>query len=378
MTSVSTLRRGCAAAALLALAWVPVQTADAPATSPGNGTLIVGSFPDHFSVIDEATSTIVGKIPFTSGIPRRTAMSRDRKRFYTLEADQEIVEILDIASRSTIDTFKLSAGNRKVRIKTLEPDPLHRYVMLVTRAATKLIDRFEIGPAELVQFDLATKKVVRTIPWPNGEERETANIQFSPDGRLMYLFSEQDILIYETDTFKQVDKWELSKPQEDGLARYQAGSTDTINDEPGFYTGLFTVQDPIQNRRIMGIGRVNLAAKSVEFSALGPATQVGFTMAPDRRVAFGLSSEIGKYEFWKFDLEAKRVVERVEFKGRPRMSLRTSSNGKVLYVYNAGETIDLYDATTYQYMKTIHLPGDHTTDLFVLPGRPAATTTSSN
>jgi hypothetical protein len=58
------------------------------------------------------------------------------------------------------------------------------------------------------------------------------------------------------------------------------------------------------------------------------------------------------------------------------MSLRTSSNGKVLYVYNAGETIDLYDASTYKYMKTIHLPGDHTTDLFVFPGRVASTNTS--
>jgi hypothetical protein len=227
-----------------------------------------------------------------------------------------------------------------------------------------------------VQFDLATKKIVRTVPWPNGEEREGANMQFSPDGKLLYLFSEQDILIYETDGFTQVDKWELSKPQEEGMARLQAGSTDNVNDDPGFYTGLFTTTDPVQNRRVMGIGRVNLAAKTIEFSALGPATNVGFTMVPNRRLAFGLMNEIGRYEFWKFDLDAKRVVERTEFRGRPRMSLRTSSNGKVLYVFNAGETIDLYDAATYKYMRTIHLPGDFTTDLFVFPGKDAATTTS--
>ena len=40
--------------------------------------------------------------------------------------------------------------------------------------------------------------------------------------------SEQDILIYETDGFTQVDKWELSKPQEEGMARLQAGSTDNV------------------------------------------------------------------------------------------------------------------------------------------------------
>lgn len=372
------VRLACIALGVFALLRVPVASQGAATMpSPGNGTLIVGSFPNQFSIIDEATSTIVGKIPYKSGIPRRTSLSADKTRFYTIEADFEIVEILDLKSKSTLDTFTLSEETKKVRIRTLEPDPKGRFLILVARPATKHIDRFEIGPSEIMQFDLATKKVVRTIPWPNGEERENANIQFSPDGKLMYMFSEQDILIYETDTFKQVDKWELAKAAEDGMGRFQFGSTDVSNDEPGFYTGLFTVQDPVQNRRIMGIARVNLAAKSVEFTALGPQTQVGFTLAPGRKLAYGLMSEIGKYEFWKFDLQGKHVAERVEFKGRPRMSLKVSSNGRVLYVWNAGETIDLYDASTYKYMKTIHLPGDHTTELFVFPGPPSAITTTS-
>ena len=42
------------------------------------------------------------------------------------------------------------------------------------------------------------------------------------------------------------------------------------------------------------------------------------------------------------------------------MSLKTSSNGKVLYIYSAGNTIDLYDAETYQYLRTITLDGDMT------------------
>jgi hypothetical protein len=376
MTSLSVGLRPLAAVLVLAGAtWTSVHTQDGGSVPyPGDGTLVVGSFAGHFSIIDEATSTIVGKIPFKSGIPRRTTLSRDRTRFYTIEADMDKVEILDIASRRTLDVFSLSEGNKTVRIKSLEPDPKHRFVMLVTRAATKLIDRFEIGPAELIQYDLSSHTVTRKIPWPIGEERETANIQFSPDGKWMYLFSEQDVLIHDTETFAQVGKWELSKPPEDGVGSLRFGATDSFNDEPGFYTGLFTVEDPVQHRRMMGIGRVNLAERSVEFSTLGPATQVGFTMSPDRKVAFGLFSEIGRYEFWKFDLAARRLVERVEFKGRPRMSLRTSSNGRVLYIYNAGATIDLYDSVTYKYLRTIQLPGDHTTDLFVFPGKPGATT----
>ena len=81
--------------------------------SAGNGTLIVGTYPDQFWIIDEATEKAVGTIPFKSGIPRRTTLSRDRKRFYTIEAGMEKIEIIDIATRSTVDTFTLSEGNKR-------------------------------------------------------------------------------------------------------------------------------------------------------------------------------------------------------------------------------------------------------------------------
>lgn len=360
-----------AAAAVVAFAlWIPLQAQQprsAAMPSPGRGMLYIGVFPNHFKVIDEATGNVVDKIPFSSGMPRRTSMSRDRTRFYTVEAGMEKLEIIDIAAKKTLDTFTLSEGNRRVRIKSIEPDPLHRFVMMVVRPVRKLVDRFEIEPSSLVQYDLAQHKIARTIPWPNGEERENANIQFSPDGKIMYLFSEQDVLIFETETFTQTDKWELSKPVEPGFGAFEFGQSDATNDEPGFYTAIFQVQDPLQNRRMMGIGRVNLSAKKVDFFTLGPASSVGFTMAPGRKKAYGLFNEIGRYEFWSFDLENKRLAKRIEFAGRPRMSLKTSSNGEVLYIYNAGNTIDLYNASTYQYMKTITLDGDVTSDLFVVP-----------
>ena len=60
------------------------------------------------------------------------------------------------------------------------------------------------------------------------------------------------------------------------------------------------------------------------------------------------------------------------------MALKTSSNGKVLYIYNAGNTIDLWDAETYQYLRTITLDGDMTAELFVFPTPPAAAPTPSS
>lgn len=359
------------AVALLA-PWVPAQTVEKGKVVAGNGTIIIGTYPNQFWIIDEATEKIIGTIPFKSGIPRRTTLSRDRTRFYTIDAGMEKVEIIDIAARKTIDTFTLSEGNKKVRVRTIEPDPLHRFVILLTSSATKLIDRFEIGAPTLMQYDLKEHKVVRTIPWPDDQERQNAQIQFAPDGKLMYLFTDQDVLIYETGGFTQVDKWELSKPIEEGFGRLEFGSTDIINDEPGYYTAIFSVSDPVQHRRTMGIGRVNLAAQTVDFYTLGPSVQVSFTMAPGRKVAYGLLQDIGRFEFWKFDLEHRKLAGRTEFKGRPRMSLKTSSNGKVLYIYNAGNTIDLWDAERYQYLRTITLEGDMTAEMFVFPTPPGA------
>ena len=101
--------------------------------------------------LDRATMTITGTVPFHSGMPRRTSLSKDRTRFYSVEAQQEKVEIIDIAARKTLDSFSLSEGTRKVRIKTLEPDPLHRFVMMVVRPVVKHPDHWEIEPSTLIQ-----------------------------------------------------------------------------------------------------------------------------------------------------------------------------------------------------------------------------------
>lgn len=336
------------------------------AQTGGNGLLYIGTYAGDIEVWDEATEKQVGRIALKTGIPRSAILSFDKKKFYVLNSTYEQVEIVDIASRQTLDTFTLSSGSTKVRIRGMQVDPLERFLILLTRSATKKADRWEIGDIALQLYDLKQKKITRDIPWPGGESRENVNIRFSPDGKLLYFFGD-DVLIIETENFTEVDTWALSRPLEQGMGRVSFGAVDDINDEPGFFTGLFHVQDPVQKRRIMGIGRVNLVGKSVEFHPIGPSEGVGFAMAPDRKRAYGLLQQIGRYEFWAFDLEQKTLINREEFAGRPRMALRVSSNGRLLYVYQAGETIDLYDASTYQYLRTLELTGDQTTNLFVLP-----------
>ena len=341
-----------------------------PRISGGNGTLYIGGYPNLIWIMDEATEKVTGTIQLKTGIPRRLTLSRDRARFYIIDATAEKVEIVDVPSKTTVDTFTLTEGTRRIRINSLEPDPTGRYAILLTRSGTKLRDRVEIGPATLQQYDLKEHKVMRTIPWPDGEERDNANLMFSPDGKLLY-FLGNEILIFETENFTQVDKWDLSNLEE-GLGQVSISfggfaGLDNINDDPGFLTTTMTVEDPVQHRRMMGVARINLAKKDLEFYTIGPAAPVAFVLAPDKKHGYGLESSIDRYQFWTFDLDGRRVTTRAEFAGRPRMSLKTSSNGRLLYIYNAGNTIDMYDASTYRYLRTVSLDGDMTTQFYVIP-----------
>jgi hypothetical protein len=353
--------------ALSAMA-VSAQQKPAAAVTPNGGDhlMYIGTYAGTVQIFDEATEAMAGEIKLKTGIPRSLTLSQSRSKFYVLDSTGEKMEIVDIPTRASLDTFTLSEGNKKVRIRGLQVDPLERFLILLTRSATKQIDRWEIGDISMQFYDLAQKKITRTIPWPKGEEREFVNIRFSPDGKLLYFFGD-DVLILETTNFTEVDTWPLSRPIEPGLGRVSFGSVDDFNDDPGFFTGLFTTQDAVQNRRIMNLGRVNLVAKTIDLTPIGPAEGVGFAMSPDRKRAWGLMQQIGRYEFWAFDVTQKKLISRTPFEGRPRMALRVSSNGKLLYVFQAGATIDVYDAASYKKLRTIEMNADQTTSLYILP-----------
>jgi hypothetical protein len=353
----------CAAVANLALSAAPAET-----ITGGNATMFLGARPNRILVIDEATEKVTGFIPTKTGYPESLNLSKDKTRFYVTSSSMQDIEVVDVAKRAVVDTISFAEPGKRVWLRQFEPDPLHRFAVALTRTSKKLEDRWEIGGVSLFQYDLKEHKEMRKIPWPKGEEREGGiALQFSPDGKYMYLFAD-DIFVYDTTDFKEVDKWELSRPLEDGFGRIAFNSTDDDYEEPGFFTGIFTVSDAVQNRRIMGIARLNLSKKSVDFYALGPATGLRFCLAPGRRLAYGLHQEVGKYEFWGFDLENHKIINRVEFPGRPRMSMKTSSNGKLLYIFTAGNTIDIYDAATYKYLRTITMDSDMTTGLAIISG----------
>ncbi|MDB4913370.1 MAG: hypothetical protein JWM95_1014 [Gemmatimonadetes bacterium] len=336
----------------------------------GKGTIYVGTYAKKILVIDEATMKTVDSIPTSIGIPYNMSLSYNRSHIYANDPADEKVEVFDLATRKAINSFSLSRDSLKVQIVSMNVDPKERFAVLLIRTTRRRPDRYEIGKPTLVKFDLAKKVVTDTIPWPLGQERENAQIIFSPSGDLMYFFTQDDILIYSAETLKQVDKWDLGRSWDEGLGRFNFGFPNDVFEEPGFYTGLFRTTDPVNRRAMMGIARVDLVKKSVEFFTLGPTDNVSMRLAPGRKRAYGLKSQTGLSEFWTFDLDSHRVLGKTEFKGRPRMGMAVSSNGKIIYIHTAGTTIDLYDTQTFKLTRTVDLHADQTRFLLVPP--PAA------
>jgi hypothetical protein len=365
------MKQLAAAAVLVAGLGISSQPLASTATQVAGGDhwLYIGTYRRNIQIFDEVTGHRVGEIKLATGIPRNLILSQNRSKFYVLDESFEHVEIVDIAKRQSVDTFTLSEGNKHARIRRrggLQVDPLERFLILAIGTATKLRDRWDVSEVALQVYDLKERRITRTIPWPGNEPRENMTMRFSPDGKLLYFFGD-DVSILETVNFTVVERWPLTRPLDAGYSRLALGSVDDTNDEPGFFSGIFTVTDPVQKRRIMGLGRVDLVARNFKFTPIGPPVDLTFAMSPDRKRGYGLLQDIGRYEFWVFDMARQSLLRRMEFAGRPRMGLRVSSNNKRLYIYVAGATIDVYDAETLSYVRTIEMDADQTTSLFVLP-----------
>jgi DNA-binding beta-propeller fold protein YncE len=302
-------------------------------------------------------------------IPSGLTLNEPKTRLYVEDASNEHIEVVDVASRSVVDEFTLSHDSVWVRIGGFEPHPDGRTAVLFAKRYTKMRDRYSVEGPFLLEYDMDAKQVTDTIPWPDGEPRDRGvGFQYSPDGETLYFFVE-DIIAVDADTYEEIDRWEISQPLEPGLGRADFSTGPGTYDEEGVATGLYRMTDPVQNRSMMGIARVRLADEEVDFFTLGPSEPVSrFALAPGGQKAYALYSTIGQYEFWEFDLDARRLARRQPFAGRPRMGLRVSADGQKLYVYVAGPTIDVYDANTFELLRTVEFDADMRSSVVIPAG----------
>ena len=348
--------------------------------SPGSGTIWMGSYSGHLTAVDEATGAAT-KVPLTTGPPFAVRLSPDRTRFYVQSANMEKFEVVDAVSRRSLDSFTLSDARRHVRALTYEVDPQHKTMVIVARTATHQIARWEISPVEILVYDLTAHRVTRTLPWTIDPEPTPYSLalRFSPDGRLLYLFA-NTVTVLDVATMQDVDSWDLSRPADASLGRFEPGPWDDTFDPQGTVTSLFEMQDPVMHRPMLVVGQVNLAAKTVETFPLGPVPQAdgySFHVSPDRKTAHVLLAEIGRHQLWTIDMTSHQITSRVDVPTRTRMQMRASSNGQALYIYEAGRTIEVYSADAKTKLRTIELDSDMMYATFtIVPGtaavRPAA------
>ena len=333
-------------------------------------TWYIPTYSQDIVVWDEASEQVVDRIRMRHPIPNETALNESRDRIYVLEATGQIMEVVDLRTRSVIDEFTLSEGNVSVRIDGFAVHPSDDRALLVVKRYTKGRDRYTVEGPFVLEYDLRAKAVTDTIDWPDGKDRDRgADFRYSPDGRTLYFFAD-DVIALDADTYEEIDRWQLSKPLEPGLGRPNFSLNPGTYDEPGVSTGLFRMTDPIQNRAMLGIATVRLSDKQADFYTLGPAEPLrGFAVAPGGRKAYSLYSDVGQYEFWEFDLAGRRMVGRHPFAGRPRMGLQVSADGSKLYVFVAGNTIDVYDSATFELLRTVSFDEDMTLrNVVVIPG----------
>ncbi|MDX1396498.1 MAG: hypothetical protein R3195_19105 [Gemmatimonadota bacterium] len=350
-----TFRAGLAALVFAGVLLPSTATAQAP-----NAHWYIATYTNDVLVWDEATEEVVDRITVRNRIPIGLDLPGEGERLYLLDPFFETIEVVDLATKETVDEITLSRARTKIRINGYDIDPDEEWAIVWAKSYTKQADRWEVEGPFFLRIDLATKTVTDTIPYPADETPDGAGFRISPDGEAIWVFDEA-LIVLDAETFEEQDRWEISEPIEPGLGPMSLPfGRSPYQDDDGVYTGLFRVTDPAQNRRLMGIATVDMNERRVDFDTFGPAEGVSFVLAPDGRTGYGLRSRIGSYEFWKFDVAGNRVAERVPFPGRPRMSLMPSADGTRLFIYNAGNTIDVYDSQTFEHLRTVELDEDMT------------------
>jgi hypothetical protein len=377
----SILHRGIAVAFLSTGLCV---TAGLAATAANlKGLMYVGTLDHKLLILNEEKGDVLGEIPL-GGIPRTTVLSADKTQLHIITTQMQ-VETVDLASKTVISSFPLSDGKSSPRITRgaggrafsgLAVDPAGRYLYATISLTVKEVDEYKTYPPQFVQIDLQDKKISKSIPFPKGYDDGfgfSATYKISPDGKLLYVFDD-DIVVFELATLKQVERIPLATPEYPGASPYRLTASDDPNDAPETVTTVFTSVDPIVHKETLGLGTIDLNTRKVRYEPIGPAfPMIGFLLTPDRKTGYSLminrTGANRESEWWVWDVATHSVIRKVPVP--PRISFRfgMSSDGKTLYLYGAGSTIEFFDAATLQSKKLLYLNKDTTTNLIVMAGK---------
>jgi len=359
------------------------------ARAANSGPLMyIGTLDKKLLVIDEAKEEVIDEIPL-QGIARVTALSADKKKLYIFTT-QMLFEVVDLEARKVSGTFSLadvrshprfqaSAPDRiniggNTRFSGLAVDPTGRYLYATMKVVVKDIDQYRIEPPMFVSIDLQGMKIAKSWTFPSDLGQGfgfDATYKVSPDGKFLYVFQD-DILVFDLNTFKQVDKIALAQPPYPGASPYRLAANEDTFDSPDTVTSVFTSVDDVVHKGTLGLARLNLVTRKLEYHEIGPLLpMMGFLVSPDHKLGYSVMPKIGtggnrSTEWWVWDIENHKVIRKKEFETRPTFRFAVGGDGKRLYLYGAGSTLEIWDANTLESRKLIYLNKDTTTNLITL------------
>jgi hypothetical protein len=358
--------------------------------SASSQLMYVGTLDKKLLIIDEGKEAVSGEIQL-GGIPRTTALSADKKKLHIITT-QMLLETVDLDAKKVISSFSLADPRTRVRIQANAPnivdtgnngarfsgiavDPNGRYLYTTMRNAVKELDEYRIDPPQFVAIDLQEKKIAKAWPFPKDINQGfgfNATYKVSADGKRLYVFQE-NILIFDLETFKQIDTIELAQPPFPGASPYRLAASDDPNDAPDSVTSVFTAVDSIVHKGTLGLAKIDLTSRKVDYFPIGPLLPMsGFQISPDRKRGYSVMPKIGaganrETEWWVWDLDSHKVIKKKDFQTRPTFRFAVSGDGRKLYLYGAGSTLEVFDAETLESRKLIYLNKDTTTNLVTLP-----------
>ncbi len=369
MRSVVTFLSVCALSTMAFAADTKVS-----AKPPAEELMYLATWPHTIRVIDVNKDKVVDSIVLPTDIARVLVLAPDRSKIYASTLRDNSIVTVDLKTRKILDCFTINTATDNNRLSGLTVDPTGKLLYSIVTTVTKKMDHYEVGDPKFVAIDLDQKKIVRSSPFPKDEFPGARSLmRVSPDGKSLYVFRQQ-ILVFNTTDFKLEKKIELSNPvAPPGMDNLSLNVLDDPNEPPGKLMSIFNASDPYVHRDIFGIAEIDLSKQTFDLTPIGPAaTSIQpLMLTPDRKLGYTVAVN-GTHgdrvtEFWVFDMATKKLINKREFVGRTRLNFGISADGKKLLIYNAGFSIEVYDAKTLALEKTIDLEGDTTSNLIVMP-----------
>ena len=373
---------------------VPIFLSTAMAALGASGPFMyIGTLDKKLLVIDEDKEEVVDTISL-GGIPRTTVLSGDRKKLHIFTT-QMLLETVDLESRKLVSSFSLAdprsrprmqasapdrlllGGGGNARYSGLAVDPTGRFLYTTMKLVIKDIDEYRIEPPQFIAIDLQDKKIAKSWPFPKEMDQGfgfNATYKVSPDGKLLYVFQD-DILVFDLNTFKQVDKMELAQPPYPGASPYRLAANEDSMDDPNTVTSVFTSVDSVVHKGTLGMASINLNSRKVDYFPIGPLLpMMGFQLSPDHKRGYSVMPKIGiganrETEWWKWDIPSHTVVKKKAFESRPTFRFSVGGDGRKLYLYGAGSSLEVWDADTLESRKLLFLNKDTTTNLVTIARR---------